>query len=610
MNAPTRTVLSLKRPQEGDIVLEERLHKVLATAGLGSRRLLETRIEAGEVKVNGSAATLGSSLRPGDRVELDGKLFVAVTDNNENAEVLVYHKPEGVVTTRDDPEGRPTVFEQLPRLKGARWITIGRLDINTTGLLLLTTDGALAHTLMHPSTEVAREYICRVHGEVPDEALEKLQSGVELEDGPARFEELAIISRGDSHSWFRIVLREGRNREVRRMWESQGLMVSRLKRTRYGNVELPRLLRKGGCENLDADQVKALRQLVGATAPEPVLTLQPVINQRRAKTGNEFRPEPRAQQAWTGSSSHDEGRELRAFDRIRDDTPSRPGSRFNAKRGPNGGAPRGPGAGAGPRRNGGPGQGQRRGPAQGQGQGQRRGPGQEQGPWNSAGGNTANRGPSGPRGNANPNARGGPRRGPGNPQDAGGFQPRTWFPSPENGFTPPTGPRSGKPPRPGQGQGQRENAYGGANADRPRRPPPRDRAAPHGNTAPYGNSAPRENSAPRGNTAPRDFSAPRGNAAPGGPRGERRPPGPGGAGRPPERRHGNAAPSGNGNTRGEFRGNPGNGPRGNARPQGSNANYAGRSDHQRGPIDDNIGNRATPDNAPSQRRRGPPRRPG
>jgi 23S rRNA pseudouridine2605 synthase len=340
MNAPTRTVLSLKRSPAENAALEERLHKVLANAGLGSRRLLETRIEAGEVKVNGQVAALGSSVRAGDRVEMDGKLFVAINDTVEQTQLLIYHKPEGVVTTREDPEGRPTVFEQLPRLKGARWIAVGRLDINTTGLLLLTTDGALAHTLMHPSTEVEREYICRVHGEVPDSALEQLKSGVMLEDGPAHFEELAVISRGDSHSWFRVVLREGRNREVRRMWEAQGLMVSRLKRIRYGNIELPRALRKGGSQMLESEQVTALRDLVGAGEAEPVLTLQPVIGQRRAKPSNEFRPEPRTQQAWTGSyqqSNQDEARELRAFDRVRDDP--RPVARRKPK--PGRGAPRG-----------------------------------------------------------------------------------------------------------------------------------------------------------------------------------------------------------------------------------------------------------------------------
>ena len=341
MNTP-RTLLTLKRPAqpEGPVV-EERLHKVLANAGLGSRRLLEERIQAGEVRVNGTVAEIGSSVRAGDRVELDSKLFVAVNDSAEHAQILVFHKPEGVVTTRDDPEGRPTVFEQLPRLKGARWIAVGRLDINTTGLLLLTTDGALAHKLMHPSAEVEREYICRVHGEVPDEALEKLKAGVELDDGPARFEELAVISRGDSHSWFRVVIREGRNREVRRMWESQGLLVSRLKRIRYGNIELPRGLLKGHSEMLEPDQVKALRKLVGATDPEPTLTLQAVIGQRRAAKAapNEFRPAPRTQQAWTGAYA-DEGRELRAFDRIREDTPfKRPGGKHKHGKNKRGGPP-------------------------------------------------------------------------------------------------------------------------------------------------------------------------------------------------------------------------------------------------------------------------------
>jgi 23S rRNA pseudouridine2605 synthase len=332
MNAPTsRTLLSLKRTANGDAPdgaasFEDRLHKVLANAGLGSRRMLEQRIQAGEIRVGGKVAELGSSVRSGDRVELDNKLFVVVNDSTEHAQVLIYNKPEGVVATREDPEGRPTIFEQLPQLKGARWISVGRLDINTTGLLLLTTDGALAHALMHPSTEIEREYICRVHGEVPDETLEKLKSGIDLEDGTARFDELAIISRGDSHSWFRVVIREGRNREVRRMWESQGLMVSRLKRIRYGNIELPRGLLRGQSETLNPDLVKALRTLVGAADPEPVLTLQPVINQRRAKPSNEFRPAPNSQQAWNGGTQ-DEARELRAFDRIREDTPFRPGAK-------------------------------------------------------------------------------------------------------------------------------------------------------------------------------------------------------------------------------------------------------------------------------------------
>lgn len=335
MNTPVRTVLTLnKRSQDENTAstLEERLQKVLANAGLGSRRLLESRIEAGEIKVNGQIAKIGWNVRSGDRVELDSKLFVAINDYTENAKVLVYHKPEGVITTRDDPEGRPTIFEQLPRLKGARWIAVGRLDITTTGLLLLTTDGALAHALMHPSAEIEREYICRIHGEVSDEVMDRLRVGIELEDGPARFNELAIISRGDSHSWFRLVIAEGRNREVRRMWESQGLMVSRLKRIRYGTVELPRALAKGKYDPLDPMQIKVLRESCGAYASSPTLTLQPVIGQRRAKPGNEFRPEPRSQQAWTGSKS-EESHEFRQFDRIRDEQPFiRAGKRDNPHR--------------------------------------------------------------------------------------------------------------------------------------------------------------------------------------------------------------------------------------------------------------------------------------
>ncbi|HEY8328678.1 MAG TPA: pseudouridine synthase, partial [Rhodanobacter sp.] len=321
MNAPQKSVLSLKREPRADSdapTLEERLHKVLANAGLGSRRMLEQRIQSGEVELNGAPAEIGMSVKAGDRVVMDGKQFVVATDSRDDTEVLVYHKPEGVLTTRDDPEGRPTVFEQLPRLKGARWVAVGRLDINTTGLLLLTTDGELANALMHPKSGLEREYLCRVHGEVPDEIIEKLKAGVELDDGPARFDEIAVISRGGSHSWFRVVIREGRNREVRRLWDSQGFLVSRLKRIRYGGIELPRNLRRGECEALDAESVKQLRQTTGLGVPQPVLTLSPVLHQRRAnRSVTEYRPERGAGTAWTGGQ--DEARELRAYDRIREE---------------------------------------------------------------------------------------------------------------------------------------------------------------------------------------------------------------------------------------------------------------------------------------------------
>jgi 23S rRNA pseudouridine2605 synthase len=342
MTTSSRSILSLKRAAAGDAppTLDERLHKVLANAGLGSRRLLEQRIEAGEVQVNSAAATIGSSVRAGDRVEMDGKRFVVVGDNAEHAQMLAYNKPEGVVATRDDPEGRPTMFEQLPLLKGARWVAVGRLDINTTGLLLLTTDGDLANSLMHPSSEIEREYICRVHGEVPDEVLEKLKRGVELEDGPAHFDDIAVISRGGSHSWFRVVIREGRNREVRRMWESQGLMVSRLKRIRYGNIELPRALRRGQCEEVAPELVAALREKAGMPERVPRLTLAPVIGQRRAPP-TEFKPTAKSQQAWTGGAHHEEAREFAAFDRIRDDAWRAPSGKPGRKHGPGGARPAG-----------------------------------------------------------------------------------------------------------------------------------------------------------------------------------------------------------------------------------------------------------------------------
>jgi 23S rRNA pseudouridine2605 synthase len=321
MTAPQKSVLTLKRTPRDETTpaIEERLHKVLANAGLGSRRMLEQRIQAGEVELNGSPAGIGASVHAGDRVVLDGKQFIVATDNRDETEVLVYHKPEGVMSTREDPEGRPTVFEQLPRLKGARWVAVGRLDINTTGLLLLTTDGELANALMHPKSGLEREYLCRVHGEVPDEIIEKLKAGVELEDGPARFDEIGVISRGGSHSWFRVVIREGRNREVRRLWDSQGFLVSRLKRIRYGSVELPRTLRRGDCETLGEEAVKELRKATGLGAPQPVLTLSPVLHQRRApRNVTEYRPERGATGGWS-SGHQDEARELRAYDRIREE---------------------------------------------------------------------------------------------------------------------------------------------------------------------------------------------------------------------------------------------------------------------------------------------------
>ena len=327
MTESSRRRLSLKTGDDSSTPrIEERLHKVLAQAGIGSRRAMEERIGRGEVLVNGKPAELGSSVRSGDRVEMDGRTFVA-TGLEEASRVLVYNKPDGEVTTRDDPEGRPTVFDSLPPIRGARWIAVGRLDINTTGLLLLTTDGELANALMHPSSEVRRDYVCRIHGEVQPEALEQLLKGVKLDDGPAKFDRIDDIGGTDSNSWFRVTLKEGRYREVRRMWEAVGLMVSRLKRIRYGNVELPAKLRRGQFEELSEGQVGAIKRDVGVSDEHRVLTLQPVIGQRRARSSNEMEPAPRPQRAWTagGMAAADESRELRRFDVIREDRPARSG---------------------------------------------------------------------------------------------------------------------------------------------------------------------------------------------------------------------------------------------------------------------------------------------
>ena len=322
--------------------LEERLHKVLAQAGLGSRRALEQRIADGLVKVNSEVAQVGQSIGSGDKIELDGRQFVA-SALVEPARVLMYNKPEGEVTTREDPEGRPTIFEALPALKGARWIAVGRLDINTTGLLLLTTDGELANALMHPSFEVEREYVCRVRApegqdKVPDNLIDRLARGVALDDGPAKFDEIERIGGRDSHDWFRVLLKEGRNREVRRLWESQGCQVSRLKRIRYGKVELPRELLRGQSQEMTSDKVEKLRTDLGLEDGTPsALTLQSVIGQRKAaKSTINFGGEGRSGEGRAhvgGPSRADEGRELRRFDHVRED---RGGGRFGNKK-PHGG---------------------------------------------------------------------------------------------------------------------------------------------------------------------------------------------------------------------------------------------------------------------------------
>jgi 23S rRNA pseudouridine2605 synthase len=226
----------------------ERIQKLLASAGIGSRRGIEDWLRAGRLTVNGAVAKLGDRAEPGDAFALDGQPLKMPGNAPAGAPVLavlLYHKPTGQVTTRHDPEGRPTVFDCLPPAPSGRWVAIGRLDVNTSGLLLFTNDGALAHRLMHPSYEVERRYLVRVRGTPGSQLASRLRQGIELPDGPARFGSVEERGRSDGHAWYEVSLREGRNREVRRAFEAAGHEVSRLKRLAYGPFVLPEDLAPG-----------------------------------------------------------------------------------------------------------------------------------------------------------------------------------------------------------------------------------------------------------------------------------------------------------------------------------------------------------------------------
>ncbi|NIF15943.1 23S rRNA pseudouridine(2605) synthase RluB [Pantoea sp. Cy-639] len=242
----------------------EKLQKVLARIGVGSRRDVEAWISQGRIKVNGVEATLGLRVDLHDAITVDGKLIKRVEAAEATRRVIMYNKPDGEICTRDDPEGRPTVFDRLPRPKEGRWINIGRLDINTTGLLLFTTDGELANRLMHPSYEMDREYAVRVRGEVDDDMIDRLKAGVMLEDGPAKFTDIQKAPGGEGFNhWYHCVVMEGRNREVRRLWESQGVVVSRLKRVRFGPVFLNSDLPMGRWREMSQGEIDILAAEVG-----------------------------------------------------------------------------------------------------------------------------------------------------------------------------------------------------------------------------------------------------------------------------------------------------------------------------------------------------------
>lgn len=248
--------------------MSEKLQKVLARAGVGSRREMETVISEGRVSVNGKVATLGDRVEARDAIRVDGHQITVPSVTDVICRVLAYHKPEGEVCTRHDPEGRPTVFDRLPRIKDSRWVAVGRLDVNTSGLLLFTTDGELANRLMHPSHEVEREYAVRVFGEVTEGMLQKLRHGVQLEDGPAKFDKITAGGGEGLNQWYNVTLCEGRNREVRRLWESLEVQVSRLMRIRYGDIKLDKTLPRGGWAELQLPQVNYLRKMVGLLPEE------------------------------------------------------------------------------------------------------------------------------------------------------------------------------------------------------------------------------------------------------------------------------------------------------------------------------------------------------
>jgi 23S rRNA pseudouridine2605 synthase len=272
----------------------EKLQKVLARAGLGSRRDMEKMISTNRVTVNGKVAHLGDRVEERDRILVDGHPIALKAAEERRTRVLIYNKPEGEICSARDPEGRPTVFQGLPTLRGERWISIGRLDFNTSGLLLFTTDGELANALMHPSSNIDREYLCRVLGEVDEDMQERLRRGIVLEDGIARFTDITEGggSESSANRWFYVCLMEGRNREVRRLWESQEVKVSRLKRVRYGPVFLPSRLKQGQWQEMPTEQVLGLYELA-RLQPPAMAPLSPAEQQKLEREQRKNRPAQR-----------------------------------------------------------------------------------------------------------------------------------------------------------------------------------------------------------------------------------------------------------------------------------------------------------------------------
>ena len=242
--------------------MKTRIHKILADHGIGSRRGIESLIKQRKVKVNGELATLGQLVSEHDIFEVEGRTVRLSKKDPSKKRILMYNKKVGEISSRNDPDHKKTIFDSLPKLKSGRWVSVGRLDINTSGLILFTNDGSLANQLMHPSSNIEREYIARVHGQVTDQILNNLTKGVKLEDGFAKFTDVQGGRKGNTNQWFAMVIMEGRTREVRRLWESQGLEISRLKRVRYGSLFLPASLKQGSFKELSKSEISALENQV------------------------------------------------------------------------------------------------------------------------------------------------------------------------------------------------------------------------------------------------------------------------------------------------------------------------------------------------------------
>ncbi|MEQ1597890.1 MAG: pseudouridine synthase [Methylotenera sp.] len=270
----------------------QRLHKLMALAGLGSRRDMETLIESGRVTVNGLPAKQGQGVTQYDIVRLDSRPL-KLPFEAELPQILIYHKPEGEIVSQDDPEGRASVFDKLPRIKQGKWIAIGRLDMNTSGLLIFTNSGELANRFMHPRYEVEREYAVRIFGELTEGQMLQLTQGIELEDGPAAFDSISPQGGEGANHWYQVVIREGRNREVRRLFEAFQLPVSRLMRVRFGPVNLPPRVKRGAMLKLEQKQVVELLEWAGLEVPK---TPMKQLNQReKDKATAVFVPKVRKQ---------------------------------------------------------------------------------------------------------------------------------------------------------------------------------------------------------------------------------------------------------------------------------------------------------------------------